>query len=447
VEHRRRERFDDPELRQPRRDEAVRDPRLDAAAVIGNQAFTRVARTQLQRLSTKPRTPGGLQGTLEILEKGVREDDYDTASRGASFLHASSPLYYVDLLRYKLTKHAAGTPKGELYLDSAPEAARLTTLQVACEHGERRVVSRLWDYVFSLTASQRMALIRRCDPAFFITHVLRPARERRPGHLVPVLQETDLTAYLEAHAPIEYGAFAADTPQLRVVGSVKAAAGEGAHSRDIVDRIFAAVLTNSGIDVAYIATATIPTEHALTGVTQASQAHRAALLPLMPNLPAIPATDCHHLLSIFETILKSYPDLDADIERETDTKAVMTIPLAGTPGGLIRKDFGGNVFDDAGAFTGRIFFTGEDGVNSHSWLKVNSRRYDILFGTTGSAVKAGVGGRFVKTKLANVYREDGGGRYLIVDATRNPPANPYSFSTAYRLTDDPATHGIDLTSL
>jgi hypothetical protein len=49
--------------------------------------------------------------------------------------------------------------------------------------------------------------------------------------------------------------------------------------------------------------------------------------------------------------------------------------------------------------------------------------------------------------VATVYREKGGARYLIATPTLAVPANPYSFTTAYRLTDDPSRHGIDLATL
>jgi hypothetical protein len=253
--------------------------------------------------------------------------------------------------------------------------------------------------------------------------------------------------YLEVRAPADYATFAADTPQLRVVAGVKAAAPADATKRHIVNAIFRAIIDNTGIDIAYMATALTPTAHALTGDTEASQALHAQQAVMLPGIPDVPATDCHHLLSIFETILRSYPDLDPDLERVTLTSAVMTGRLTDTPGGLIAKTFDGNVFNDLGVSLGRIFFTGEDGMNSHSWVKANGRSYDILFGTSGVNVRDAVDGEFVKTKLASVYRETGGARFLIATPTLAVPANPYSFTTAYRLTDDPSRHGIDPATL
>jgi len=122
---------------------------------------------------------------------------------------------------------------------------------------------------------------------------------------------------------------------------------------------------------------------------------------------------------------------------------VLTVPLAGTPGGLITNTFGGNTFDHAGAPTGQIFFSGEGGVNAHSWLTIEGQAYDILFGTTGAAVAAGIAGTFTSTNNDRVFKQAGADMYMVADDTLATPANPYSFSTAYRLTADPTAFGIE----
>lgn len=400
----------------------------------------------IQRV-TKPKTPDGLEGTLSMLEKAVRENDDAAAAIAARHLFASSPTFYANLLRYKLTKHEDGGGRWQGYLDASSDAARLVTLQVACEQRDRRVATLLVDHFFSLTAAQRLALARRSDPAFLVEHVLTPGKERRPGHIVPVLQEHPLMDYLKRHAPAAYAAFASDAPQLRVVENVMGALPPDATARQVVDAIFQAIVTNTSIDVAYLATQLTPVEHILTGDTEPSRNLHAQQSLALPAIPAIPATDCHHLLMTFEAILKSYPRLDVDYERVTLTKAVLTQPLATMPGGLIARTFAGNVFDEAGATTGQIFFTGEDGVNSHSWLKVDGKSYDILFGTTGAAVQGAVAGQFVQTKDPQVYRQVNGGSFLIADPALPVPANPYSFSTAYRLTRHPSRLGKDRKAL
>lgn len=400
----------------------------------------------IQRV-TKPKTPGGLEGTLSMLEKAVRENDDDAAAIAARHLFASSPTFYANLLRYKLTKHEDGGGRWKGYLDASSDDARLVTLQVACEQRDRRVATLLVEHFFSLTASQRLALARRSDPAFLIEHVLTPGKERRPGHIVRVLQEHDLMDYLKRHAPAAYAAFAGDAPQLRVVENVMGALPAHATAGQVVDAIFQAIITNTSIDVTYIATQLTPVEHILTGDTEPRRALHAQQLLALPAIPAIPATDCHHLVTTFEAILKSYPRLNVDCERVTLTKAVLTQPLDTMPGGLIAKTFAGNVFDEAGATTRQIFFTGEDGVNSHSWLKVGGKSYDILFGTTGAAVQGAVAGQFVKTKDPQVYRQVDGGSFLITDPALPVPANAYSFSTAYRLTRHPSRLGKDRNAL
>jgi hypothetical protein len=314
------------------------------------------------------------------------------------------------------------------------------------EKGDETVVAVLLPYFFSLTPSQRMALARRSNATFMVEKVLTPGKEQGM-QMVEVLQEQDFVGYLSQRAPAAYATFAGATPQLKVVEDVKGALPGGATSRQVVDAIFQAIITNTSIELAYLATQLTPVDQVLLGDTQASRSLRAQQAKVLPDIPDIPATDCHHLLSAFENILKSYPGLDVDYDRVTLTKAVMTQPLGGGPGGLIDKNFPGNVFDDAGVATERIFFTGEDGVNSHSWLKVDGRAYDILFGTTGSAVRGGVGGEFVKTKDPKVFRQSGGSSYLIVDDTLAVSANPYSFKTAYRLTTDPTRYGKVLAAL
>ncbi|MGH9005967.1 MAG: hypothetical protein ACRDYV_22810, partial [Acidimicrobiia bacterium] len=112
---------------------------------------------------------------------------------------------------------------------------------------------------------------------------------------------------------------------------------------------------------------------------------------------------------------------------------------------------------DQNASTGQIFFMGDAGVTSHSYLDVTAQgpaanvpvSYDILFGTTGVGVANSVAAHFVPTAHPGVLRETGGGnRYMIEPAAAlgrpqlAAAPNTYGFTKGYRITTNLTLYGL-----
>src|SRR5712691_2901718 len=70
---------------------------------------------------------------------------------------------------------------------------------------------------------------------------------------------------------------------------------------------------------------------------------------------------------------------------------LLTKPLASVPGkGLLDKSFGGNVLDDGGKSLDQVLFTGDGGINSHTWLVIDGMEYDPVMGTRGAELAASI---------------------------------------------------------
>ena len=404
--------------------------------------------SRIRLLSDKPDAPLRQWINLYKLEKAARDNDKDAAFVHMRNIFAAKPLYMADLLRYKLEKHRNNAAKLAVYTN-VPADLGAMAFRLAVENEDAVPIHSLINYLSDLNAGERLDLATG-RAAFFINHVLATAKGINPNLTVTVLQDTALMAYLKANAATDYATFAAATPQLNVVEQIQGAGvlQVGADNRGIVDAIFNAIIHNTSISVAYYGSQLTPVDYILSGDTQKARTDRANTVALLqridPNriIPTIPATDCHHLLLIFQSIVSSYPGLNVSIARQTEPTAVLTAPLTGTPGGLIANTCQGNTFDDAGALTSQIFFSGEGGVNAHSWLTIEGQDYDILFGSTGAAVAAGIAGRFKSTANPRVFKQVGANMYMVADDTLATPANPHSFNTAYRLTADPTAFGI-----
>ena len=413
---------------------AFQDNRKEAASLARVQRMADAgSRSPVQRLADKPATPGGLKATLKALEKAVRAGNSALAGTHLTTLFNANNDYAIKLLLYKLQKHQ-NDAKLECYKRLDPRMGTMA-LGYAIQRRDSVPIGTLSPFLSSLSDAELLQLARM-NEAYFITNVLTPAKDQYPERMVPLLKKHALMAHLKARAAAEYNAFAGETPQLNVVETVAPGLGHAPNNRQIADAIFNAVITNTGIDLAYMGTAVTPVEHALTGDTRSSGAYRARQAAVIPNLPAIPATDCHHLLTIFQDIVQTFPGFTGAPARVTLNNAVLTRPMSQMPGGLIANTFGGNTFNEDGSPTGQIFFTGEDGINSHSWLTIDGRAYDPLFGTTGDAVAQGAAGTYQRVR-AGVYRASAGDGYLVKDTRLAVPNNPHSFNTAYRKTNDP----------
>ena len=140
------------------------------------------------------------------------------------------------------------------------------------------------------------------------------------------------------------------------------------------------------------------------------------------------------------------------VQKETP-KMAMTVPLASLKHGndpikgLLDKSFPGNVFNEAGAPTGRVMFTGSGGVKAHTWLIVNDIAYDSVLGTKGDEVEASVEEEFRWIK-PDAFAKGNKGSFLVQVTDSAPGAlaqkptvagNKMGFTTAYVLTKSPDT--------
>jgi hypothetical protein len=423
---------------------AFADNRKEAASLIGLQRLADArgrpagggGPAPVQRLADKPATPGGLNDTMKSLEAAVRRGDGAAKDRHFNTLNAANPNYAMQLALYKIQKHR-GDSKRALYAN-LPGGMGKATLQYAIQHQDTVPIGPLSSYLSLFTDAELLQAAQH-DEAYFVEHVLTPAKDLNPTMMVPILKKQALMGHLKQEAREQYDAFADATPQLAVVENVMGDMedlDQPPTNREIADAIFQAVITNTGIRLGYMGTAVSPVEHALTGETSTAMKLRREQKRRNRNIPNIPATDCHHLLTIFQNILQTYPGFTGALDRTTLNRAVLTRPMGQMPGGLIANSFAGNTFDEDNAPTGQIFFTGEDGINSHSWLTVDGRAYDPLFGTTGAAVAQGAAGSY-QMERPGVFRNVDRNEYLVKTTEVAVPGNPYSFNTAYKKMDGP----------
>ena len=168
-----------------------------------------------------------------------------------------------------------------------------------------------------------------------------------------------------------------------------------------------------------------------------------------------PRTDCHNMLMVLNATIQSYPGMMPGLGEKLKwghcsnilmTKKLSDIGVSGR--GLIDKSFPGNVFDESGAPTGQILFTGESGVNSHSWLEAGGMAFDPVLGISGTVDAVTKGSTFQTFDWHGSELVGKGGDWYFVkdDPSIIKPelkrlatqASPMGFSTAYYLTKDPA---------
>jgi hypothetical protein len=282
-------------------------------------------------------------------------------------------------------------------------------------------------------------------PKRFIDEILS---EVDTGTRQKLLSDPALRQALQNADKNAWDAFARKVPMLRLFAEVEARRQDDDDSGDVateqnhnVDAIFDRAMDGDDIKCAYVGTRTImPSE----------------IMASMQDVDA-PRTDCHNMLMVMTATIRAYPGMEGiDLRMKWGhcpnmlmTKKLTDIGVTGR--GMIDKTFSGNVFDDAGAATGRILFTGENGVNSHSWLEVGGKAYDPVLGISGTvdAVKDGSTFATFDWALEGLIGSGTGGWYFIKDdpsilkpeKQRLPlAANPMSFNTAYYLTQDPSQH-------
>jgi hypothetical protein len=249
------------------------------------------------------------------------------------------------------------------------------------------------------------------------------------------LLKSPLLRQLKQLAPTEFATFANATPALRLANSIhdRVTNGTLAPGQPAHDRLFGDFVSNTGINVGYMSGgSTNDVNHIMLKDG----------LPLPPGY-ARPSMDCHRLCNTLASIFEIYSNLSntpITIGKQDIPRAVvLTKPIGTTPHqftGLITptNGFNGNVKNSLGVFTGRVAFT--DQPNPHTYLLVNGRQFDALFGTVGAEVTNMVDGTFDGTATDDKTTITGTGHSLTrtKDTVTGGPENYGGFSQAYTLT-------------
>jgi hypothetical protein len=412
----------------------------------GNRAV--VALIDVQRKGStpvKPKHPNSKQKSLKgKLEKAVKKSDAKLVKSIQADMWARNPAYLADLMAYKVTKHKGEKAKQDAYSLEAPPASGLPTFRSAWRMRSTEAVAYFATSAWKIHAGACQTIALE-DPKFFIEHfVLDGLRRDNPGKLVvqELVEEKQFLSVLAAAAPAAYQGMADQIPVLKLLTGVEKSVeadlqrGATVSIADVVDRLFDAFVNNRGIEVAYSGSAMDTNDVILTGQTAADKNLRTEKKKIVPDLPDTMSTACHQLLALFQRVLAGYPGLESlDVKPGDEQTAVLTQPLAGLAGGLIKSSYGGNVFDSDCTPTGQIFFSGNRAKpsKSHSWLIVENIAYDPVLGTKGAAVPAAIQRRFEFNDGSAVAQEEGGTGVL----TKAPDLNigtEYGITTAWRLT-------------
>jgi hypothetical protein len=144
------------------------------------------------------------------------------------------------------------------------------------------------------------------------------------------------------------------------------------------------------------------------------------------------------LLYITQGMMEMFPGQKPKIVNQSCPNMLMTKALSEIPGrGVLDRSFTGNVFDEQGKPTGKILFSGDNGINSHTWLLVDGVPFDPVLGTKGDDVAGAVAETFdwvIPKRLAKGKK----GSYAVQDEKLQPTTNSMGFRTGYYLTKNPA---------
>jgi hypothetical protein len=297
--------------------------------------------------------------------------------------------------------------------------------------------------------------IARKNPAFFVSDMLPVLKAR--NQFIDIATDPALRALLAERAPDEWAELVTETPALALLDSVEKAIKKKKlkTNADRVGEMFDAIVNNRGIPLAYAASTVDNNRVILTGGTQADHDFRAKQRETEAeenekrgitesSFPDVPATQCHMLLHLTEQMVDRCPGLTKKpkITQGTVNNILLTAALSGIPGkGLLDKKFGGNVFDERGKSTDQILFTGDGGINSHTWLVIDGVPYDPVLGTKGLEVAASIGETF-DWNIVDRVAEGNKGSFIIKGApkTPKPKSNKMGFGTGYILTKTPAKY-------
>ncbi len=279
------------------------------------------------------------------------------------------------------------------------------------------------------------------DPDYFIGTVLAGIDS---GARMRVLSSPDLRDALQAASPDEWSDLAEAMPMLKLFDTVEdnrrgkpKQADPKLERQALTEELFDSLLSGADVKVAYIGTNVGSPSEIVAGLDDDDD-----------DEP--PRTDCHNIVNILQYLVGAMPGLGdtagLDVKQVHWPNALMTKKLSDIPGkGTLDRSFGGNVFNDQSQSLGMILFTGEAGINSHTWLEVDGVPYDPVLGTSGSDVKGAVFKGFDMIDMpaeAKSTRKLGqsGAWYFVSDSKLVPAATPMGFSTGYFLTKNPKQH-------
>lgn len=287
--------------------------------------------------------------------------------------------------------------------------------------------------------------IAKLNPANFI-NTLRGLKKM--NQFFEVTSNPALQNYLVTNAKGEWDKLVAETPFLSLAKSVDTSikAKKLGTDAEKVDELFDAIMNNRGMPLAYATNTLFNNRVILSGGTETDKAGQAIQAQAMGDAaPDLPATQCHQLLHLVEDMMNICPGLakKPKVTQGTVDNILLTAPLGSIPGkGLLDKGFGGNVFKEDGSSCDQILFTGDSGMNSHTWLVIDGVEYDPVLGTKGAQVAASIGEKFDWLTLDRVA-EGSSGNYIIKGArsdgqtTPSAKANKMGFGTGYLMTKTP----------
>jgi hypothetical protein len=447
----------------------------------------------------KPKLPNGISTKdKDALEKDLKDEELDKFFKDAGELNKKNPAYFADLVAYKLAKHVDTDQKRIAWLNKIPpEAQKAAIAKLVPGDISDPMTRRAFDKAVASGNKNMLALIRARDPvgvgALEQQRFLAEAKQKvadalkgtddkaamEQGELqlsvlppdeiveiasanpkrffstmlvglknnakfVEILKNPDLRKKLKALNPGEWKKFEDGTPMLATLAKAEAevARKKLTDSTAIMEEVFASVLDTTTMPLGYAATPLDPNNTILSGPTEKSATYRAEQKKLKEKqgdlTPDLPSTDCHHLLYITQGMMEMFPGKKPKIVNQSCPNMLMTKPLSTIPGrGILDRSFTGNVFDEQGKPTGMILFSGDNGINSHTWLLVDGVPFDPVLGVKGNDVAGAVAETFdwlIPQRLAKGKN----GSYAVQDKSLKPATNSMGFSTGYYLTKTPA---------
>lgn len=298
----------------------------------------------------------------------------------------------------------------------------------------------------------RIVGIAAKNPKLFAKEIL-PRLKDNSSVMLPLLGDADLRELLKREAPKEWAKLAEATPMLGLFDGVESRIKTKKldTTAKVANELFDSIVNNKGIELSYYTNTLYTPNDLMLGPSDSQQKTINAQRSLNPEAtPDGPATQCSMLTNTMQRMMEFCPGIKKKPKLSQGEVAgmAMTVPLSSIKSkGLLDKSFPGNVFDKNGAPTGRVLFTGDGGIKSHTWLIIDGVAYDSVLGTKGDAVEAAVAEEFKWAKPGQFAKGDGGS--FIIQVTNDVPAklktkpkvaaNKMGFATAYILTDDPAS--------